>query len=544
MPMHDNRYLLDLIAGRRPAVKAASVRRQTLEASLLQSMTKRAQQIVGARPGPSKYDESVRQQQAARARAAQQAAAARNAHNAGKTGLDYYDDLPNVARMRRYQAEKARQRQLEENSPHVVKKKDMATIQKEVGPVKSWGDTGLGNAVGYGFAESLGRAADWAGKGLGYLFSSPKGTSWKDWSKQYDQASAQGRGDLGKDIANNLQLWGEGVRNGAQSVGMLAARYVDPTTYGNSARAEARRRSHANRRANASMAHDARVNGILNNFNDSSLKNGDQGIGKWNRRLTEGAGELLGAEAITGGIGGAAGMVGKGVMRGTHLAANAVRGAQAASTAAGAAGSTAGTAANAASWGARAVQGARNMAAKGIEGVGETIAMPFNAVGSAAGAAANPFSTAGKAIKAAPGAARTAWQGTMSVARPAGQSVGAAGRAVWQGGRAAMHPIQTARSMATSTAPWRAMGGAVHDIAAPAWQATKAIGKPLGKAFTNDRLWQMYTAGDAGYNMLRGNYGDAASALGDYGMLRGLGSWYLPAMIGKGLLFGGGEGEY
>lgn len=543
MHMHDNRYLLDLIAGRRSAVKAASVRRQTLEAALLRSMTKRAQQIVGARPGPSKYDESVRQQHAARARAAQQAAAARNAHNAGKTGLDYYDDLPNVARNRRYQAEKARQRQLEENSPHVVKKKDMATIQKEVGPVKSWGDTRLGNIIGRGFSESpLGRSVNFGGKVLGYMLS-PKGTSWKDFSEQYDQTEAMGREDVGKDVANNLQLWGEGVRNGAQSVGMTAARYADPTTYGNSARAEARRRSHANRRANANMAHEARINGILNNFNDSSLKNGDQGIGKWNKLLTEGAGELLGAQAVTGGIGGAAGVAGKGIMHGTRLAANAVRGAQAASTAARAAGSAAGTASSAAGWGARAVQGARNMTARGIEGMGETLAMPFKAVSSAAGAAANPFSTAGRAIKATPGAVRTAWNGTMSVARPAGQSVAATGRAVLQGGRAAMHPVQTARSMATSTAPWRAMGGAVRDIASPAWQATKAVGRPLGKALTNDRLWQLQAAGDAGYNMLRGNYGDAASAIGDYGMLRGLGSWYLPVMLGKGML-SGGAGEY
>ena len=61
-------------------------------------------QIVGARLGPSRHSESVKAQHAARAKAEQQAIAARNARNAGKTGFDNYDDLSDSQRRRRDQA--------------------------------------------------------------------------------------------------------------------------------------------------------------------------------------------------------------------------------------------------------------------------------------------------------------------------------------------------------------------------------------------------------------------------------------------------------
>ena len=214
MPMHDNRYLLDLIAGQRPAVKAASIRHHTLEAALLRSMTKQAQQIVGARLGPSRHTESIRAQQAARAQAAQQAAAARAAKDAGKTGYEAYDNLPDVVKRRRDMALKARKQQFLNQMPG-RKPKTQEQINKELdanGPTKSWGDSRIGQGIARAvsapitalFSGVLGAEQLYRNIRNGRPMTEGVGQAMKDfWNKP---SSAY------RDVANNFQLQAENLR--------------------------------------------------------------------------------------------------------------------------------------------------------------------------------------------------------------------------------------------------------------------------------------------------------------------------------------------
>lgn len=510
-------YLISHPAGAR-GVKCASARRVavSLQGLLLSGLCKRAQALGEASKGVQhRFAQSMAEQDARRRQAAAQAEARRNFANRGLTGNRDYDNLPDVkARRERQQAAQAFD-DYYKSRKDLVQKKDMATVEKEVGPVRSWGDTAAGRAVGNGFASSpLVRAVDWAGKGLGYVFSAPKGTSWRDWSRQYDQISAQGRGDLGKDIANNLQLWGEGVRNGAATVGRWAQRAVDPRAYGSSAEAMARKREYANMRANARMAHDARVKGIVGNFSDRALGDASSGIGRWNRIMTEGAGEVLGGELATAGIGGAAGAVGKGIMRGTRVVSNAVRGAQAAGTAANAA-QAAGTAAGVAGRGARLMQGARNMAARGIEAVGDTVATPFNAVGTLASPSAS-----GRAVASG---ARDAWHTARNAAKPVRDLYGLI-----------RHPGAAMESF-RATPYTHIWNGATY---VPRWAWNTA--KPIGRHAFSDQGFKAMTAAGAMNDMANGDYGSALGSLGGMGAYGALGSAMIPIGLARGM-YGGGE---
>lgn len=528
---HDTLTYLIAHPGVARTVKRASEQavQTSLQGLLLSGLYKRAQALGEASKGVQhRFVQSMAEQDAKRRQAAAQAEARRNAAKRGLTGNKYYDNLPDVKARRESQNAAQSFDDYYKSRKDLVQEKDKATIAKEVGQVKSWGDTSIGRKVGEGLASMpIVRAVDWAGKGLGYL-RSPKGTSWKEFSKQYDETSSLGRENLGRDIANNLQLWGEGVRHGAGTIGRWAQRAVDKGAYGDSTSAQLKRREYANMRANAAAAHNARVNGIVGNFDDIALRDGSSGIGKWNRIMTEGAGEVFGGELATAGIGGAAGAVGKGIVRGTRALSGAVRGAQAVSRAANAAGTVANAAnaaSTAASWGARAmqgarnlgsrtVQGARNMAARGIDAIGDTVAMPFNA----AGTLASPSAT-GRAVASG---ARDVWHTARNAAKPVRDLYG-----LIRHPRAAMESFRAT--------PYTHIWNGITYAPRWAWNT----GKPIGRHYFSGKGYQAQTAYEAMRDTANGDYGSALGNLGGMGAYGALGPAIIPLDIARGVYSGG-----
>lgn len=496
--------LLDLIAGRkRPAggVKRAQVAAATpagLSTLLRAAMCKRAQYLGEASKGRQHaYAQSVANMRAQRQQAAAAAAARQNEARRGLTGDAAYDSLPDV-RARRLQQNTAQMRESYYRSrKDLIQRKDQAAIKKEVGPVKSWGDTAVGRAIGNGFVNSpMVRAVDWAGKGLGYVFSAPKGTSWKDWSKQYDQISAQGRGDLGKDIANNLQMFGNSAVQGAATVGRAANHYARPSTWKSDAASRAAAWSRKNEWANADARYNEKMNQLQGKFVDSSLSDPNSTFGKVNRFAMEQTGKLLGETAALGVAGSAAGAAGRGIHAATKVTAGAVRGAQAARTGSGLR-----------NLGARAWQGTRNMAARGIETAGDTIAMPFDAVGSLA----HPIQTA---RSVGPGVARYANQ---TIAQPARNLYGMI-----------RHPMQTAQYVGAH--PFRAAGNVVAAPVKWGWNAAKP--------FMSDTGFKATAAYGAMRNMYNGDPVGAAGEIGDMAAMGALGPAYIAYMMGRGV-YGG-----
>lgn len=522
---HDILTYLIAHPGASRAIKraSASAAPATLQGLLLSGLYKRAQALGEASKGVQhRFVQSMREQDARRQQEAAKAEARRNAApNWGLTGDKDYDNLPDVKERREKQYMDNAFDNYYSRRKDLIQKKDPAAVAKEVGPVQSWGDTTVGKAVGDFFGNTLGRVVDWAGKGIGYYTNAAKGTTWDEWSKMWDEtANTQAKRDKrARDIANNLQLWGEGVSHGAGTVGRWAQRIFDPRAYGSSLDAKLRQREYANMRANAAAEHEARVNGIINNFNDSQLRDTSSGIGKWNNITTEGLGEVLGGELATAGFGGAAGAIGKGVMRGTRVVSGAVRGAQAANAAANAAGAAAnaaGTAANVAGRGARFVQGARNMAARGIDAIGDTVATPFNMVGTLASPAAT-----GRAV--------------ASGARDVGHTVWNAAKPVRDIYGLIRHPQM---SMAAFRAtPYTHVWNGITYVPRWAWNT----GKPIGRHAFSDQGFKATTALGAINSMSNGDYGSALGSLGVMGGYGALGSAMIPIEYAGDMFWGGEE---
>ena len=520
MPMHDNRYLLDLIAGQRPAVKAASIRHHTLEAALLRSMTKQAQQIVGARLGPSRHTESIRAQQAARAQAAQQAAAARAAKDAGKTGYEAYDNLPDVVKRRRDMALKARKQQFLNQMPG-RKPKTQEQINKELdanGPTKSWGDSRIGQGIARAvsapitalFSGVLGAEQLYRNIRNGRPMTEGVGQAMKDfWNKP---SSAY------RDVANNFQLQAENLRHGAETIGRAVTYYGDKwgsKLLGNGDSMATQKRLQ-NMRASwddATRAHMERSNRIVNNFQDDTLKHPERAgnyLGMLNYGANAAVGEFEGGELATAGIGGVAKGVGKGMTAATRATASGAgnmvtRGlslGRQTTTGLNSAGELAGTGAR--TW----TQHAGGMVQRGINAMGDTLAMPARAVGTMA----TPITTTSRAV---PQALRGGWQ---TVRAGVGRPIGAA----WN---FAHHPLQSMRS--TVMHPWQAARGVGRwgrDTFSPAWNM--AMGNTGLQA-------------QAMYGLATGDGGAGVGGMGAYGAL---GGWALPAMLVSSMYGGQGDG--
>lgn len=500
--------LLDLIAGRSRPVKAAQARTAppvALSALLRASLCKRAQYLGEAsKTRQHRYAQSINNADIQRRQAAAAAAARQNESRRGMTGDAAYDSLPDV-RARRLQQNTAQMRENYYRSrKDLVQQKDQATIKKEVGPVKSWGDTAVGRAIGDGFVNSpMVRAVDWAGKGLGYVFSAPKGTSWKDWSKQYDQISAQGRGDLGKDIANNLQMFGNSAVQGAATVGRAVNHYARPSTWKSDSASRAAAWSRKNEWANADARYSEKMDQLQGKFIDRSLSDPNSAFGKVNRFAMEQTGKLLGETAALGVVGGAAGGVGRGVHAGTKVMAGAVRGAQTARTGA----QAAGFAGKMGNIGSKALQGARNIAAKGIETAGDTIAMPFDA----AGALAHPVKTV---RSAGPGVARYANQTFVQPTKNIYSMI--------------RHPMQTAQSVGAH--PFRSFGNAATGTGKWAWNAAKP--------FMGDKAFKGYAAYGATKSLYNGDPAGAVGEVGDMAAMGALGPAYMAYIAGRSIYQG------
>lgn len=496
--------LLDLIAGRkRPAegvkrAQVAAVAPAGLSALLCAALCKRAQYLGEASKNRQHaYAQSVANMRAQRQQAAAAAAARQNEARRGLTGDAAYDSLPDVRARRLQQNTEQMRESYYRSRKDLVQRKDQATIKKEVGPVKSWGDTAVGRAIGNGFVNSpMVRAVDWAGKGLGYVFSAPKGTSWKDWSKQYDQISAQGRGDLGKDIANNLQMFGNSAVHGAATVGRAVNHYVRPSTWKSDSASRAAAWSRKNEWANADARYNEKMDQLQGKFVDRSLSDPNSAFGKVNRFAMEQTGKLLGETAALGAAGSAVGAAGRGIHAATKVTAGAVRGAQTAR-----AGSGLGN------LGARAWQGTRNMAARGIEAAGDTVAMPFDAVGSLA----HPIQTA---RSVGPGVARYLNQ---TVAQPVKGLYGLI-----------RHPMQTAQYVGAH--PFRAAGNVVAAPVRWGWNAARPYMSGTG--------FKAQAAYGAMRNMYNGDPAGAVGEVGDMAAMGALGPAYIAYMAGRGV-YGG-----
>lgn len=501
--LHGTDILLDMIAGRAHAAgpvlpaKTASSEFPALSGVLLASMCKRATarpqhpqfvslpgllraslhkqaQVFDALGEASKqqhpYVKSVANMNAKRQRDAQAAAARRNAPVRGMTGDTEYDNLPDVKRRRLYENMERQKQEYLKSRQDLIQRKDQATIQKEMGPVKSWGDSQIGRTMVRGISDAAHTVAGIGGSAwlaASRLWDkSRRGTSFMDEQREYWKNHNEARDDVTHDTLNNYQIFANSAANGAGTV----ARGLNYGAHKVLGASEDKLYSLNNEWDNANDAHKAKMDALQGQFRDKSLSDPNSTFGKINRFTMEQSGKLLGETAAMGAVGGTLGQVGRGIQAGSRALSGIVRGTHAASAGARVAG-----------WGARAVQGARNMTAKGIETMGNTVAAPFNA----ASAALNPVNHAKVMGRAASGA----W----SVARHPVNSFRAARSAV-------AHPWQTAQ------AGWRAMGGS----------------KGLDKGY---QLWQ---GTDALYNIGQGNFGDAAAAVGDMGLYGALGKWSLP----------------
>lgn len=503
-----------LVCNMRGAVKAAAVRPSgspTLCGLLLGSLCKRAggPEIVTARSLPKGYEQKMQQAEQQRAAAARKAQAAQRAgkYSLSLTGDKEYDNSPDVvARRRRY--EEAYNEYVKRN-PSVVQQMSKADIMRQIdaeGGVKSWGDTSIGKAIGTAIAAPFKVIADGIGANVSYLTSAPKGTTYSDWVSSYMGNANKDWDSIGHDVANNFQIFGNSALHHGKQLVRHVGEYLDPRSYGNSTRARNLKTSYRNTRENAEAAYQERQRRVMDNFHDRTLADKDNALGWMNYYGSAGTGALFGETLATAGAGTLAKGIGTGIMKGTQLAANAARGASVATSA---------------GRGLGMASRVRGMAANGINAMGETLAMPFNAVGTLA----NPVAAAQKGItKGLPAAYR-------GVKQTVGAGIGRPMRGLWN---FAHHPVQSIGS--TVRHPMQA-GKAVYnwgkDTLTPA--ARLAFSKPAWQG----SVW--YEMGQNGYN---GNYGDAAGALGTMGLYGAAGGWAIPAMIAHSMYTGGGGDNY
>ena len=479
--------LLDIIAGRvRPGcraatpVKAASSGAQhgpvSLSGLLRATLCKQAQVFTGLGEASKRqhpYVKSVADMNAQRQRAAQAAEARRNAPMRGLTGDTEYDNLSDVKRRRLYENMERQKQEYLRSRPDLIQRKDQATIQKEMGPVKSWGDSQTGRTMVRGISDAFHTAAGLGGSAwlaASRLWDkSRSGTSFMDEQREYWKNHNEARDDVAHDTLNNYQIFANSAANGAGTIARglnYGAHKVlgasDDTLY-----------SLNNAWDNANAAHKAKMDALQGQFRDKGLSDPNSTFGKINRFAMEQTGKALGETAALGAVGGVAGQVGRGITAGTRALSGAVRGAQAARTVAQAAqagtqaaqvataGAEAASAgARAAGWGARAVQGARNMAAKGIDYAGDALASPLNMTSNAI-----------------------------------------------------LHPVASARSVG---------GAMVNFVRHPLKQGLKAM--------TSDKLWKPYMGVSAWNDIAHGDIGGAAGQVGDMAAMGGLGMGYLPVM--------------
>lgn len=530
MPMSYNKQLLSLIIEQlRPAVKSAAsgASCSSIGALIRGAMSKHAQEIVGTRLGPSRYAASMQARQAARDQALQREYDARSGRSRGLTGNESYDSRPDVVAYRNRRALEARRQQYLD-AMHGVKAKTQEQVRKETdakGPVKSWGDNkyvragirgvtvpirALGGAVG---SAALAIQNKMDGRGL----MEGQGDYWKGYMADQD--------DVAHDAANGLQLYAGNVAHGAKSVGHLATKGIAHLTSDGSMADRKRIQDIDNGWANASKAHAEWENRVVGNYRDSALAHPEAKgnyLGKLNYGANHMVGQFGGQMLATGGLGAGLKGVGAGIQAGANAAATAVRGAQVAQTA--------GTM-------ARVAGAARNMAASGIQGMGNTVAAPFNVTGQAlTSVSLQPDKTLASAGRGAVDFGKGVYHTGQAVARPVRDIYGLIrhpvqqGRAAW--GSLSAHP---------GSALWHAArypGVVARDIAAPtvrgAWRAGKGAWNGMG-GFAG--MEGFGAAGDA----MHGNWGGAAGRVGAMGFWEGAGGLAIPAYMAYEGLSGGGE---
>ena len=459
-------------------------------------MCKRAQEIVTNRVLPKDY---VAPAEIARRRQAKADEQARQARMHGRTGYEAYDNLPDVVRARvRANAAAAYERHAASN-PNIVKRKSMAEVIREHdanGGVSRWGDSPVARGILGTLGAPVKALVDAAGSNISYLTSAPKGTSYKDWQKNYWKNSWKNYyGNEARDVAANLQLQADNARHTATQLGHWAVRALDPRAYGNSTKAKDLQRSYANDRANEYTAFLDRQRRILGGFSDTDLKNPDKSLlGAINYGAQAGLGQYAGGALATAGAGTAAGSMARGITRGTGAVSNAIRGS---------------AVGQGASRGARFVAGARNMAANGVDAMGDTVAFPFKAVGTLA----DPVSSLAKGVPA--------------VGRGVRDTVSAGFRPVADAWRVAHNPAILRNAYRAN--PWQfAKSTAMYPV--------RWAGNTLKPAW-NAVMSQPGLEADAAYGMWdaagRGDYGTAAGELGTMGMYGAAGNMMLPFIIAQ-----------
>lgn len=537
--------------------KSACPGKPAVSGALLSTLFKQAQELGEASKRPSRYAASIaemneRKRQEAAAAAAAEADRRKVAPVNGLTGDDYYDSLPDVLDRQILENTDDTMRRYLASRDDLVQVKDQDTVQREVdaaGPTKSWGDNFflrnlLGRIAGplrlgvHGTGSLL-LGANNLLAGRGHFWDEQKGY-WKDYFKDYD--------DVSHDIANNFQLQAEGARHGAETIARAADHYLRPSTYMNDASSLAAAYSRKNAWTNADTAHHARANNIVNNFRDSDLAHPERStLGAINYGGNAAAGEFAGGELATAGIGGVAKGVSKAINYGTKALSGAVRGSKLVPV-----GANVGL-------GARTVQFGRNALARGIDGMGATLATPFNALSrltipgqfstlkrapvvlarDAASTAKAAFRPAAALYRSfgSPGAAtlRAINQHPFRMLWAAGRRGIGATRDLWRFGRKAIRnpewaadaAVQAAKNLGANAG--RATGRWLWNTAAfpvkHPWQAGKATAgwarsmvSPISRhVFGKDRLWRTMAAYNAANNMSQGNYGRAFGNIGAMG---------------------------
>ena len=534
--------LADLISGAlasrkagSPVVKAAS---HDVAGELLRGMLRKcAQEIVTHQVLPSGY---VAPAELARRKRMQAAADAEKARMHGRTGNDAYDSLPDVARDRARANARRAYEEHAANNPAIVQRKDLATVMREndaAGGVSNWGGSSVGKTVGGVLGAPVKGLTDAIASTVTYFTHAPKGTSFKDWQKQYWGTATKGYGDFAHAVANNFQLQADNARHGAASLGHLASRYLDVRSYGDSTRAKDLRRSYENARANEQTAYLDRQRRILGNFNDRDLKNPERSLlGMINYGANAGVGQFAGQSLAMAGAGTAAKGVSAGITRGTHALSGAIRGGSAGTTAAttaadaataaqaGASAAQAGT--SAASIGSRVVDGSRRMLANGVDAIGDTVSFPFRAAGNFA----DPVGLAAKGVtKGVPATGRALYGTLREGVRPV--------RDVW---RVARNPHIV--SDAWHAHPWQFAGQAARYPFQWAWNTGKPIGAPVLRAAFSKPGLEAQTVYGAARSAADGDYGDAAGQIGTMGMYGAAGSAAIPLLLLQSM-YGGGSGD-
>ena len=257
----------------------------------------------------------------------------------------------------------------------------------------------------------------------------------------------------------------------------------------------------------ATRAHMERSNRIVNNFQDDTLKHPERAgnyLGMLNYGANAAVGEFEGGELATAGIGGVAKGVGKGMTAATRATASGAgnmvtRGlslGRQTTTGLNSAGELAGTGAR--TW----TQHAGGMVQRGINAMGDTLAMPARAVGTMA----TPITTTSRAV---PQALRGGWQ---TVRAGVGRPIGAA----WN---FAHHPLQSPVPICTHLSYVSLTTGG-------SFQSDMAMGNTGLQA-------------QAMYGLATGDGGAGVGGMGAYGAL---GGWALPAMLVSSMYGGQGDG--